>query len=129
QHIISFSSSEAYQTAEPTFACPHQDLISLVPEKQVANDLDIYPNLIYSNRFRELLPYASREPVPDACPICLTEISKSALIEDMKQAVFWVIRNLGSCGCPADRSRLDQCRFTGIHFSRNERICGKKNTV
>jgi hypothetical protein len=42
RHTISFSSSDAHLTAEPTFACPHQDLLSLVPRNQAAKDPHIY---------------------------------------------------------------------------------------
>jgi hypothetical protein len=73
---------------------PHQDILSLLPGKL--------------------------ELVSKACPMCPTLISKYALSKDMNQAVFWVVRNLGSCEWPADRSWFDQCRLTGARFSHNE---------
>jgi hypothetical protein len=51
------------------FSKPHQDLLSLVPKRLVSK----------------------------AWPMCQTWIAKYALSEDMNQAVFWVVRNMGSC--------------------------------
>lgn len=121
RHTISFSSSDAHLTAEPTFACPHQDLISLVPGNQAAKDPHMYQTLISSKFHRDLLSLVPGKVVSKACPMCQTLITKYALSEDMNQAIFWVVRNLGSCEWPADRPWLDQCRLTGAWFSHNEK--------
>lgn len=112
RHTISFSFSDAHLTAEPTFACPHQDLLSLVPRNQVAKDLNIYQTLISSKPYQDLLSLVPGKLASKACPMCQTLITKYPLSEDMNQAVFWVVRNLGSCEWPADRPWLDQCRLT-----------------
>ncbi|KAJ5148552.1 hypothetical protein N7448_000130, partial [Penicillium atrosanguineum] len=121
RHTISFSSSDAHLTAEPTFACPHQDLLSLVPRNQAAEDPHIYQTLISSKPYQDLVSLVPGKLVSKACPMCQTLITKYALPEDMNQAVFWVVRNLGSCEWPADRPWLDQCRLTGAWFSHNEK--------
>lgn len=121
RHTISFSSSDAHLTAEPTFACPHQDLLSLVPRNQATEDLHMYRTLISSKPHQDLLSLVPGELVSKACPMCPTLITKYALPENMNQAVFWVVRNLGSCEWPADRPWFDQCRLTGAWFSHNEK--------
>lgn len=122
QHIINFYSSIAHLTAEPTFACPHQDLLSLVPENQATNDLQMYQTLISSKPHQDLLSLVP-EKLVKACPTCPTLITKETLPEEsekMNQSVFWVVRNLGSCNWPADRPWLNQCRLTGAQFWLNE---------
>jgi hypothetical protein len=119
RHTTSFSSS-AHLTAEPTFACPHQDLLSLIPEFQTLADLHIHKTLIYSKPYQGLLNLVPRKLVSRACPICPTLITKYGLPEDLNQSSFWVVRNLGSCKWPADRTWLDQCRLTGAWFAHNE---------
>ncbi|KAJ6001700.1 hypothetical protein N7522_006927, partial [Penicillium canescens] len=121
RHTISFSSSSALLTAEPTFACPHQDLLPLVSRNQVAEDPHRYQTLISSKPHQDILSLVPGKLVSKACPMCPTLISKYALSEDMNQAVFWVVRNLGSCEWLADRPWLDQCRLTGAWFSHNEK--------
>jgi hypothetical protein len=121
QHRISFYSSDAHLTAEPTFACPHQDLLSLVPGNHVAKDIHISLPLTYSESHHQILLSLVAEPISRACPLCPTLITKDTLPEDTKnQASFWVFRSLGTCGWPADRPWLDQCRLTGEWFSLNE---------
>ncbi|PKX94263.1 uncharacterized protein P174DRAFT_460356 [Aspergillus novofumigatus IBT 16806] len=100
RHTISFYSSNAHLTAEPTFACPHRDLLSLVPENLAANDLQMYQTLISSKPHQDLLSL-----IPGKL---------------MNQSVFWVLRNLGSCEWPADYPWLNQCRLTGAWFLLNE---------
>lgn len=121
RHTISFSSSDAHLTAEPTFACPHQDLLSLVPTNEAAKDHHMYQTLISSEPHQDFLSLVPGKLVSKACPMCQTLITKYALSEDMNQAVFWVVRNLGSCEWPVDRPWLDQCRLTGALFSHNEK--------
>ena len=120
RHTISFSSS-AHLTAEPTFACSHQDLLSLVPGKLTAKDPHTYHMLATSRPHQYLMSLVPGELVPKVCPICQTLITKYDLPEDMmNQAVFWVVRDLGSCEWPADRPWFDQCRLAGARFSLNE---------
>ena len=121
RHTISFSSASAHLTAEPTFACPHQDLLSLVPGNQAAKDPHLYQALTSSKPHQGLLSLVPGKLVSKSCPMCVTLITKYDLSEDINQAVFWVIRNLGSCDWPADRLWLDQCRLTGAWFSHNEK--------
>ncbi|KAJ5213257.1 hypothetical protein N7449_000426, partial [Penicillium cf. viridicatum] len=116
RHTISFSSSDAHLTAEPTFACPHLDLLSLDPRNQAAKDPHMYQTFIPSNPHQYLLSLVPGKLVSKACPVCQTLITKYALSEDMNQAVFWVVRNLGSY-----RPWLDQCRLTGAWFLHNEK--------
>ncbi|RLL95226.1 hypothetical protein CFD26_102760 [Aspergillus turcosus] len=117
RHTISFSSSDARLTAEPIFACPHWNLLSFDPRDQDAKDeLYMYQTLISSKPYRDILPFVPGELVSKACPMCPTVISEYPLSEDMTQAIFWVVQNLGSCEWPADRSWLDQCRLTGASF-------------
>lgn len=109
RHTISFSSSDAHLTAEPTFACPHGDLLSLF----AAKDLPLYQTLISSKHHQTILSLVPGCLVSKACPICPTLITEYASSEDTNQAVFWVVRNLGSCEWPADRPWRNQCRLTG----------------
>lgn len=120
RHTISFSFPDAHLTAEPTFACPHQDLLSLAPGNLVTNDLYMYQTLLSSKPHQDFLFLVPGNQATKACPMCPTFIRKYALSEDMNQAVFWVVRNLGSCEWPANRPWLDQCRLTGARFSCNE---------
>lgn len=122
QHTISFYSSSAHLTAEPTFACPHQDLLSLVPENEAMNELQMYQTLICSNPHQDLLSLIPGKLV-GACHGCQTVITIGNLLEESEkanQSVFWVMRNLGSCEWPADHHWLDQCRLTGVQFLLNE---------
>ncbi|KAJ6072598.1 hypothetical protein N7467_010683, partial [Penicillium canescens] len=121
RHTISFTSSDAHLTAEPTFACPHQDLLSLIPRSQAADYYHMYKTLFSSKPHLDILSLVPRQMVSKACPMCPTLIKKYALSEDINQAVFWVVRNLGSCEWPADRPWFDQCRLTGTRFSHNEK--------
>ena len=116
RHTISFSSSDAHLTAEPIMACPHQDLLTLVSRNRVAEDLHTYQDLIPFKPHQSIMSHVPGELVSEACPKCQTMISKYDLPEDRNQAMFWVVRNLGSCVWPADRSWLDQCRLTGESF-------------
>lgn len=72
RHTISFSCSDAHLTTEPNFACPHQDLLSLVPRNQAAKDLHIYQALISSKPYQGLLPLIPRNLFSKACPMCQT---------------------------------------------------------
>jgi hypothetical protein len=121
RHTISFYISDAYLTAEPSFACPHQDLLSLIPQNQTARDLHMCLVLISSKPHQDLLSLVPVNLVSKACPRCQTLIAKYPLSEDVNQAVFWVVRNLGRCEWPADCPWLDQCRLTGAWFSHNEK--------
>ncbi|PKX95085.1 uncharacterized protein P174DRAFT_458679 [Aspergillus novofumigatus IBT 16806] len=99
RHTISFSSSDARLTAEPTFPCPHQDLLSLVPRNQAAEDLlQMYQTLTFSKPHQDILPLVPGKLVSKA-----------------------LVRNLGSCQWPAGRPWLGQCRLTGAWFSHNEK--------
>ena len=113
RHTISFTSSDAHLTAEPTFACPHQDLLSLIPRNQAVDYYHMYKTLFSSKPHLDILSLVPRQMVSKACPTCPTLIKKYASSEDINRAVFWVVRNLGSCEWPADRPWLDQCRLTG----------------
>lgn len=113
RHTISFASSDTHLTAEPTLACPHQDLLSLVPGNQTAKDLHVYQALISSKLHQDILPLIPMNLFSKACPTCQTLIAEYALSEAINQRVFWVVRNLGSCEWPADRPWLDQCRLPG----------------
>jgi hypothetical protein len=120
RHTILFSFSDAHLAAEPTFACPHQELLSLVPRDRAVQDPHLYQTLSSSKPHRDLLPLVLGKLVSKACPRCPTLITKDDLSEDKNLAVFWVARNLGSCKWPADRPWFDQCRLTGVLFSHNE---------
>ncbi|KAJ5788854.1 uncharacterized protein N7518_005865, partial [Penicillium psychrosexuale] len=97
------------------------DLLSLVPGKLTAKDPHKYHILATSRPHQYLMSLVPGELVPKVCPICQTLITKYNSPEDMmNQAVFWVVRDLGSCEWPADRSWFDQCRLTGARFSLNE---------
>ena len=121
RHTLRFFSSDAHLIAGPTFACPHQDLLSLVPENQGAKDFNIYQTLSSTKTHQDLLSFVPGKLVSKACPMCQTLITKQALSEDINQADFWVVRNLGCCEWPADCSWLYQCRLTGAWFSHNEK--------
>jgi hypothetical protein len=97
RHTISFSFSSAHLTAELTFGFPHQDLLYLVLRDQAAKDPHIYLTLIFSKPHQDLLSLVPKRLVSKAWPMCQTLIAKYALSEDMNQAVFWVVRNMGSC--------------------------------
>jgi hypothetical protein len=136
RHTISFYFSGAYFTAEPSFACPHQDLLSLIPQNQTARDLHMCLVLISSKPHQDLLFLVPVNLVSKACPRCQTLIAKYPLSEDVNQAVIWVVRNLGRYEWPADCPWLDQCRLTGAWFSHNEkywwayqRICEERRTI
>jgi hypothetical protein len=120
RHTISFYSSNAHLTAEPTFACPHQDLLSLVPENRAANDLQMYQTLISSKPHQDLLSLIPGKLVK-ACPRCPTLIAKETLpkeSEKMNQSVFWVLRNLGSC-------EWGNLGFTELSASKHRTLSGK----
>lgn len=120
RHTITFSFPDAHFTAEPTFACPHQDLLSLVPENQAAEDPHMHQTLISSKPHQDILSFVPGKLVSKACVACPTLITKYALSEDKNLAAFWVVRNLGSCKWPVDRPWFDQCRLTGTLFSHND---------
>ncbi|KAJ5940650.1 hypothetical protein N7516_000818 [Penicillium verrucosum] len=120
RHTITFSFPDAHFTAEPTFACPHQDLLSLVPENQAAEDPHMHQTLISSKPHQDILSFVPGKLVSKACVACPTLITKYALSEDKNLAAFWVVRNLGSCKWPVDRPWFDQCRLTGTFFSHND---------
>lgn len=122
RHTINFSSSDAHLTAEPTFACPYQDLLSLVPQDQTSKDFHRYQNVRSSKAYQDLLSLVPDKPDSEACTMCPTCITKQDLCEDMCQVAFWVVRNLGNFEWPADCHWLKQCRLTGELFLHNEQI-------
>jgi hypothetical protein len=77
-------------------------------------------NLISSKPHQDILSLVPGKLVTKACPMCPTLIKKYAFSEDMNQAVFWVVRNLGSCEWPPDRPWFNQCRLSQSWFSHNE---------
>jgi hypothetical protein len=116
RHTISFSSSDAHLRAEPTFACPHQDLIFLVPRDQAENYPHKYQTLISSNPHRDIMSLVPGKLVSTACPMCPTLIAKYALSEDNNKAIFWVVQHLGSCKWFPDRPWFEQCRLIALFW-------------
>ncbi|KAJ5174582.1 uncharacterized protein N7482_000459 [Penicillium canariense] len=80
----------------------------------------MYQTLISSKSHQDLLSLVPGKLVTKACPMCQTLITRNDLSEDMNQAAFWVVQNLGRCKWPANRPWLDQCRLTGAWYSHNE---------
>ncbi|CAG8299611.1 unnamed protein product [Penicillium salamii] len=102
--------------AEPCFACPHQDLSTLLRDDIEAHRANSY--LLWSVPYKTLLSLAPEKEVLKVCPRCPTLITKYSISADM--AGFWVIRDLGSCKRRTSRSWFDQSRLTGVNFWRNE---------
>lgn len=116
RHTLRFSFPGAHFTAEPTFACPHEELLHLVPGNQAVENPHMYQALMASKPHRDILPFVPGRLVSKTCMVCPTLITKYPLSEDKNLAAFWVVRNLGSCKWPADCPWIDQCRLTGIFF-------------
>lgn len=76
--------------------------------------------LNYSKPHQNLLSLVPPTLAPKAYPVCQTLFAKYPLPKDMKQADFWVVRNLGGCGRHADYPWSDQCRQTGGLFLTNK---------
>ena len=108
QHTIKFSYSDAHLTARPALACPHRNLLSLVPKSQAAEDPDM--NRL-SKHHQVPMSAVPRKLGLRACPMCETVIVSCDMSEDRSQAVFWLFRNLGRCEGPADRTWFDHCRL------------------
>lgn len=106
RHTMQFSYPNAHLTARPAFACPHHDLLSFIPMSQGADE----PDMNNVPKHRQILLPADSSRDARACPVCETVIVSCDMSEDMNQAVFSVVRNLGSCDWPANRTWLDQCR-------------------
>jgi hypothetical protein len=120
RHTIIFYYPDAHLTAEPTFACPHLELLRLIPDDQNVHNSLMQRILNHSKPHQDLLSLVPQTLAPKACPTCQTLVAKYPLPEDMKQADFWVVRNLGGCGWPADYPWSCQCRNTGVLFLTNK---------
>lgn len=117
--------SKGYGLYEPSFACPHVDLLNHIPVEKATHDPLRYQKVL-PKPHKDLLPYEdllSLVPgtwVIKACSQCQTLVRKDDLCEDINQAGFWVIRNLGSHEWPASRIWAHQCRMTGVNFWRHD---------
>jgi hypothetical protein len=122
QYTMSLLAPKDYIFAEPSFACPHLDLLSLI--HKTTKDPPAYQSSLLSKPYNDLLSLVPGKKVLKVCSGCQTLITKHEMPSN--QVGLWAIRNLGRCGwsrrCGWSTSRpwFDQCRLTGGSFWIND---------